>query len=163
MGKFFFIYCISIVLINIGFDKIPLIDLGFGMLSPMAVIVGGIFVLRDYVQRECGHYVLLAMAFGCVASYFLASPAVAFASLIAFGISELVDYLVYIHTKKPFYKRILMSSLVSVPIDSLLFLSLINSNTPATFVLMVASKLIAAIWIYYYVKRKDSQPAPATN
>ncbi len=163
MGKMFFLYCVSIVLVNIGFDKVPLIDLGFGFFSPMAVIVGLIFVLRDYAQRECGHKVLLAMAFGCGISFWFASPIVAVASVVSFAVSEFIDYAVYTFLKQPFSKRILTSSLIAVPIDSIIFLSMIGSNTPTTFILMVASKLLAAVGIYYYVKRKGSESSPEAS
>ena len=57
-----------------------------------------IFILRDFAQREIGHKVLGAMAVGAVLSYFMADPFVAFASVVAFMISELVDWVVYTFT-----------------------------------------------------------------
>ena len=99
--KFTLIYIISIVLINIGFVHVPMLPLfGTGeMYPPMALIVGLVFVLRDYVQKEIGHKVLGAMAIGGILSYFMASPFVAIASVTAFLVSEIIDWAYYTWSK----------------------------------------------------------------
>lgn len=144
-------YVATILILNLGFSYVPMIDMGFGLFSPMAIVAGAVFVLRDYAQREVGHYVLFGMAFGALLSFWLADPYVAYASVAAFTISELGDWLFYTITKKPFYKRVVISSLVSTPIDTFVFLYLIDGMTVGTFVLMVAAKLLAAavIWAKY--------------
>ena len=151
------LYVVLILLINLGFEYIPLIDLGFGLFSPLAVVAGAVFVARDYAQRSVGHGVLLAMTLGCALSFFMASPEIALASLSAFAISEFTDWLIFTTTNKPFYKRILISSVISTPIDSLVFLYLIDTLTIATFVLMVLSKLIVAIGMYLYESQKTME------
>jgi uncharacterized PurR-regulated membrane protein YhhQ (DUF165 family) len=148
--KFIAIYIIVIMLTNFGFAYVPLIDLGFGLFSPMAIVAGAVFVARDFAQRAAGHYVLAAMLVGCALSFFMADPYVAIASLLAFGTSELVDWLIYTLTKKPFHKRVLISSAVATPIDTLVFLSFIDILTPGTFVLMVIAKILTSVGIYYY-------------
>ena len=93
-------YITAIVIANIGFTYLPMIALPGGeMLAPMSFLVGFIFVLRDFSQREIGHRVLAAMAVGGLLSYFMADPFVAYASVVAFIISELVDWAVYTFTK----------------------------------------------------------------
>jgi hypothetical protein len=47
-------------------------------------LVGFVFVLRDFAQREVGHNIWWAMLAGCALSYCMASPFVAIASASAF-------------------------------------------------------------------------------
>lgn len=151
------LYVASVVILNLGFSYVPMIPTAIGMLSPMALLAGAVFVIRDFAQRKVGHWVLLAMVVATVLSYLLADPFVATASAAAFAAAEIADYLIYTLTKKPFHQRILLSSIVSTPIDTLVFLFGINAFTIGTFILMVASKLVAAliVWISYTVRKKD--------
>lgn len=145
------LYVATVIGVNIGFSYVPMINTPLGMVSPMAVIVGSVFVIRDYAQRQAGHLVLVAIIIATVASYLLADPFVAIASAAAFLTSELVDWLTYTITKKPFGQRVLMSSIISTPVDTAVFLFWIDGFTTGTFALMVVSKLIAAfiVWLYY--------------
>lgn len=155
-------YIASVVFVNLGFSFVPMIATPIGMLSPMAVIVGFVFVIRDYAQRRAGHWVLLAMIIATGLSYLLADPFVATASAIAFATSEIADYLLYTFTKKPFHQRVVYSSLISAPIDTAVFLLGINGFTIGTFVLMVLSKLIAA-GVIWWVYRSGAAAEPAVD
>lgn len=159
--KFMFAYIATIVLTNFGFAYIHPIDIGFGLFSPMALVAGAVFVVRDYAQRAVGHYVLFGMIAGCAISYVMADPFVAIASAASFAVSELVDWGTYTITKRPFYQRILISSLIATPIDTAVFLAFINILTPATFVLMVAAKLVTAFAMFYYGKLREQDLATA--
>lgn len=145
-------YVITILLLNFGFSYVPMIPTAFGLISPMAVVAGVVFVVRDFAQREAGHYVLVAMALAAVLTFLLADPFVALASVVAFGVSELTDWLLYTVTKKPFHKRVLISSLISTPVDTAVFLLLISGLTPGTFVLMVIAKMLAAAVIFFWYR-----------
>lgn len=153
--RFFLLYIAAIYFVNWGFSFVPPVDLGFGSFSPMAIVVGAIFVIRDYAQRSVGHWVLLAMVIGCIISYLMADPFVAIASAASFCISELVDWLNYTLLKKPFYERVLISSIIATPVDTAVFLFLIDLAEPLTFVMMVVCKLVAAFAIYFYGTRKN--------
>ena len=121
------LYIGLIVLVNWLFTVVPLIDMGGGeMWPPVALVVGLIFIARDFAQRLVGHWVLFAMLIAAIVSYFLANPFVAYASVAAFAISELADWLIYSFTKRPFAQRILFSSAVATPIDSIVFLGMIS-------------------------------------
>ena len=148
--RFFLLYIAAIYFVNWGFSYAPPVDLGFGLFSLMAIVVGAIFVIRDYAQRSVGHWVLLAMVIGCIISYLMADPFVAIASAASFCISELIDWLNYTLLKKPFYERVLISSIIATPIDTGIFLWLIDLAQPLTFVMMVICKLVAAFAIYFY-------------
>ena len=56
--KFTLAYIVSIALINIGFVYVPLIPIFDTMYPPMSIIVGLVFILRDYAQKEIGHKVI---------------------------------------------------------------------------------------------------------
>lgn len=145
-----------VVLVNVLFTIVPMIATPIGLLSPVAVIVGFVFVARDYAQRAAGHFVILGMILATGVSYLMANPFIAVASALAFASSEFFDWLFYTLTKKPFHQRILISSLVSTPVDTFVFLWWINDASIGTFLLMVASKLIAAVVIHqYYAARPD--------
>ena len=142
------LYVLTIVGLNLGFSYVPMIDLGFGLFSPMAIVAGAVFVVRDFAQRHAGHAVLGAMAVGALVSFAMADPFVAVASVAAFATSEIVDYLLYTFTNKPFHQRVLLSSALSTPVDTAVFLFLISGLTTGTFVLMIAAKMVAALLIW---------------
>lgn len=142
--KYSALYLGSIVLVNYLFMIVPSV----GMWQPVSLVVGGIFILRDYAQREIGHKVLFVMLIGGVLSYYLASPFVALASMSAFLISEVIDWVVYTTTKKPMKQRILISSLISTPVDSAVFLAMINHFDWISFSVMTLSKLLSAFIIW---------------
>lgn len=145
---FLTIYVATILGVNLGFSFVPMIETPLGLLSPMALVVGATFVLRDFAQRYAGHYVVLGMAIGAVLSFMLADPFVATASLAAFLVAEGADYLLYTFTKRPFRDRVLLSSAISTPLDTGVFLLGISGFTWGTFALMIASKMVAAVIIY---------------
>ena len=80
------IYIALIVLVNYAFTKVPLVALPGGtMWPPVSLLVGFVFVARDFAQRDIGHGVIGAMLIGVAISYFMAGPQVALASAAALG------------------------------------------------------------------------------
>lgn len=151
-------YVLSIVLVNWLFVTLPLIPLPFdaGLWPPASLVVGLIFVLRDYAQRAVGHWVIVAMLIAGALSYFLASPAVAFASVAAFLVSEFADWAIYTLTDRPFKDRVLLSSAISTPLDSGVFLALIGHFSIVGVLVMTISKMVAAIGVwFFYAKRQN--------
>tara|TARA_R100001594_G_scaffold98341_1_gene132756 strand:- start:119 stop:583 length:465 start_codon:yes stop_codon:yes gene_type:complete len=146
-------YIILIVLVNWGFTVVPLIPILGEMFPPMSLAVGLIFVLRDFAQREIGHKVIGVMLVGGLLSWFMADPFVAVASVTAFLISESADWGIYTWTKKPFAQRILISSIVSTPIDSAVFLAMIGHFSILAVVLMTISKMIGALIVWKIVHK----------
>jgi uncharacterized PurR-regulated membrane protein YhhQ (DUF165 family) len=120
-------------------------------------MTGSHFKYEDYAQKEIGHKVIIAMGIGAFLSYIMADPYVAIASLIAFAVSETIDWSIFTFTKKPLHKRILISSLISTPIDSALFLYIIGHFSILATTTMFVSKMIAALIIYYYLEKKDNE------
>ncbi len=158
--KFTALYIALIVTVNYAFSVIRLVELPDGTLwPPVALLVGFVFVVRDFAQREIGHKVLLAMLVGVAISYVMADPFVATASAAAFLISELADWAVYSFTKRPLSQRILFSSLLGAPIDSIVFLGIIGILTPVGAIAMTASKLAGAFIIWWMIRRREAAVA----
>lgn len=156
------LYIGTIVLVNFAFDKVPMLTMPGGELwSPVALVVGFVFVIRDYAQREIGHFVLPAMMVGGAVSWAMATPEVAIASVCAFLTGELVDWGVYTFTGRPFSQRILLSSALSTPLDSFIFLSMIGIFSVPSVVLMTASKMFGALVVFYLARRRELAPLRA--
>ncbi|MBE0532541.1 MAG: VUT family protein [Rhodospirillales bacterium] len=154
--KYTALYILLIVAVNYGFSVSPLVKLPDGtMWPPISLVVGFIFVARDFAQREIGHKVLLAMLAGATISYFMASPMIAVASAAAFLVSELVDWAIYSFTRRPLSQRILYSSALGAPVDSLVFLSGVGLLSTAGVVAMTASKMVGALIVWWLVRRRE--------
>lgn len=154
------LYIGLIVAVNYGFTVVPLVDLPGGeKWPPMSLVVGFIFVARDFAQREIGHRVIIAMLLAGALSYFMASPFVAFASLAAFLVSELADWAVYSFTGRSFSQRVLLSSAVGTPLDSAIFLALIGHLSITGVIAMTFSKMLGALVVWWMIRRKESDAA----
>ncbi|MEP6827186.1 MAG: VUT family protein [Aestuariivirga sp.] len=153
-------YIAFIVLVNELFTPEHLIEgvtqwstnTWMGTLYLANVIVGFVFVLRDYAQREIGHKVLLATALAGLPVWYFAGPELAIASLTAFALSEMTDWAIYTFTQRPLQNRILISALFSVPVDTLTFQHLAGYLTPAAFVTEVLSKAVGVAAVWYLLK-----------
>jgi len=152
--KFTIGYVVLIVLINYGFTVVPLVPVFGEMFPPLSLIVGLVFVARDFAQREIGHKVVGAMLVAGFLSWWMADPFVALASVTAFMISEFADWGVYSWTKKPFAQRILISSIVSTPLDSAVFLAMIGYFSVLNTVLMTVAKLIGAVVVWWMIQKR---------
>jgi uncharacterized PurR-regulated membrane protein YhhQ (DUF165 family) len=124
-------------------------------LPPSILLSGFVFVFRDFSQRDIGKGFFPALLLALALSY-LVSPAVAGASAIAFLISELVDYGVYSATGRSFSRRVLLSSLVSVPVDTLLFFSLIGLLDPADIMMGIAVKMVGAVVFWAILRQRET-------
>lgn len=154
------LYIFTVVLVNYSFDIVPLLSLPGGEVwSPVSLVVGFVFVIRDYAQRAVGHYVLAAMLAAGAASWFLASPETAVASLCAFMAGELLDWAVYTFTGKPFSQRVLLSSAVGTPFDSAIFLGMLGIFSIPGVLIMTASKMFGATIVFFLVRRREQARA----
>jgi uncharacterized PurR-regulated membrane protein YhhQ (DUF165 family) len=155
--RFTALYVILIVAVNYGFTVVPLVALPGGEVwPPISLLVGFIFVARDYAQREIGHRVIIAMLAAGVLSYVMASPFIAVASVAAFLISEFADWAVYSFTGRSFSRRVLLSSAVGTPLDSAVFLSLIDQFSVIGVVAMTASKMLGALLVWWMIRRRET-------
>jgi len=153
-------YIAAVVAINWLFVVVPMVPVLGTMFPPVMLIVGFVFVFRDFAQREIGHWVIIAMLVAGGISYFMADPYVAVASVSAFLISEAIDWVVYTFTRKPLSQRILYSSAVSVPVDTLVFLQLVGIFDWTGFTLVTIAKMVGAL-VFWMVLRNRPEPQPA--
>ena len=117
-------YLGSIILGNVLVLSLGLVTV-FGLTFPAgAVAIGLTFSARDFVQKRYGK-------FGCwtwmlVASVitFVFNQQLALASVCAFFIAEFSDWLIYTRLGGSFKKRLVLSNLISTPLDSLIFVLL---------------------------------------
>ena len=162
--RYTIVYIILIVAVNYGFTVVPLIDMPGGeKWPPLSLIVGFIFVARDFAQREIGHRVIFAMLLSAVLSYIMASPFVAVASLAAFLVSEFADWAVYSFTGRSFAQRILLSSALSTPLDSVVFLALIGHLSVTGVIAMTLSKMLGALMVWRLVRRQEGPVSERTG
>ncbi len=139
-------------------------------LHPMTLVTGMVFVVRDFVQREMGHRVLVLMSIAVAWSFFYAWPVIALASGIAFAISEGVDWLMFTFTKYRLSTRILLSSAVAAPVDTTVFLygadlakqmeyGLDPGNTLHVWnwVVFVIGKMVGAVIVSAIMRRREDQ------
>lgn len=114
---------------NVGTVCVPkgpcLVPVAPGLTAPSGVLLIGLaLVLRDLVQRRLGvPYALAAIGVGAVLSGFLAPLSLIVASTAAFLFSEIVDFAVFTPLqKRGLVKAVLISSIVGLVADSLIFL-----------------------------------------
>jgi uncharacterized PurR-regulated membrane protein YhhQ (DUF165 family) len=150
-------YVAAIVLVNWLFEVLPIVETPLGAWPPASLVVGFVLILRDIAQREVGHYVLIAMLAAGVVTYVMVDPFIAFASVAAFLVSETADWLVYTLTKRPLRDRILVSSAISSPLDSVVFLGLIGFLSPASFILQSLSKFAGAVVTWAVLRHRASR------
>jgi uncharacterized PurR-regulated membrane protein YhhQ (DUF165 family) len=144
-------YVAAVVLANYAFSVLPI----WHGVPAATFIVGFVFVIRDFAQRARGHEILAWMALAAALSFWLADPRVALASVCAFAVSELSDWGLYTVTKRPMAERVLLSSAISTPLDSAVFLALLpfpGAFTWQAVAMMTAVKmgaaLLVALWLW---------------
>ncbi|MBY0421766.1 MAG: VUT family protein, partial [Parvularculaceae bacterium] len=160
---------------------IPLVNWLFGVtpswqitpsfaFNPLSLMVGFIFIARDYAQRAVGHYIFFAMLLALGLTFQLSGPALALASGAAFLVSELADWAVYTFLRRPFSERVLISTLVAAPVDTLAFLygatfshagdeALSWSNT----VSWILGKSLAAVIVFAMIRARENKAAAAAS
>ena len=164
--KWTLIYVGLIPTINTLFLYVPTLPLpDGGHFTPLSILVGLVLVFRDFCQREVGHYVFIPLILGAFLSYVMAGSEIALASGLAFFISECIDWAVYSFTKKPLSQRVMLSSIIAAPIDTVVFMvgaSLVIEDFMhiSTLVVMIASKLAGAYVVYRLLKRREEKLPP---
>lgn len=163
--KWTLVYIALIPTINTLFLFVPTLPLpDGGHFTPLSILVGLVLVFRDFCQREIGHWVFIPLIIATGITFGMAGPQIAIASCGAFFISECVDWAVYSFTKKPLSARVMLSSIIAAPIDTMVFMlgaSLVIEDFlhASTFVMMIASKLGGAYVVYRLLKKKEKREA----
>ena len=137
-------------------------------LHPMTIVTGMVFVVRDFVQREMHHRVLVVMALAVGWSFYYAWPVIALASGVAFAISEGVDWLLFTFSKYRLSTRILLSSALAAPVDTTVFLYGAdlakqielgldpgNSLHMWNWIVFVIGKMVGAVFVSAVIRRRE--------
>lgn len=188
-----YVYVALIPFLNWSFGKnVPQADLTellsgvFGsagpiLFNPLTIATGIVFVVRDFVQREMGHKVLILMALAIGWSFYYSLPGIALASAAAFAVSETVDWALFTFTRYRLSTRILLSSALATPIDTTVFLwgadissrleaeaagaTFVPLFTTPNWIFFVIGKMIGAIVVSAMIrareKRGEVDPAAA--
>ncbi len=180
-----FVYVALIPFLNWSFGKSAGIEIDltatFGgilgaatpiIFNPLTVVTGMVFVVRDFVQREMGHRVLILMALAIAWSFYYSWAVIALASAIAFAISESADWLIFTFTKYRLSTRILLSSALAAPIDTTVFLygadlarQMQLGDPPGTmfnlanWIFFIIGKMIGAVVVSYLIRRREDRGA----
>jgi uncharacterized PurR-regulated membrane protein YhhQ (DUF165 family) len=140
------LYVLSVVLANFLFSAIEPVYLFGALVPPASLIAGAVFVTRDFAHRSHPRAIWPSMLIAGLLSALLADPRIALASFAAFAVSELVDALIFVRADGSFRRRVVLSSLVAVPLDTVLFLTLAlgtSIDLVPSVLLVCASKLVA--------------------
>jgi len=149
------IYIASIVLANVCTVYFGLVPIGFGLMVTAGTFAAGFaLIARDAVQVSSGKIVVLvAIIAGAAISAVTSNPAIAVASGIAFLVSELVDFAVFTPLRaKNLALAVVASSVISAPVDTVLFLHLAGFGLSwqavlGQFIIKTALALLAAVII----------------
>jgi hypothetical protein len=133
----FVAYIASIVAANALTNAFGLVTIVGLTVTAGTFVAGTALILRDAVQESSSKvFVFVAITAGAVLSAATSTPALAIASALAFAASELVDLAVYTPlSRKNVPIAVLASSVVSAPVDTILFLHLAGFGVTTNAVL----------------------------
>lgn len=133
-----------------------------GLMAPSGVTMIGIaLVLRDLVQRRLGLGVAVgAIVVGAALSALVAPPALVIASAAAFLLSEAADLAVYTPlARRRLILAVLVSSLVGLVVDSILFLWLAFGSLD-----FLAGQIVGKAWmvllsipLVHWLRKRDER------
>lgn len=118
-------YVASIAAANWATNRYGFIPMGFGLDATAGTLfAGAALLLRDFVHDLGGARLVIALIFlGAGLSWWLSTPALALASGVAFGISELADMAVYTPLRRRRRRSaVVASNIVGAVVDTLAFL-----------------------------------------
>ena len=168
---FFLLFCLTIpvanwMIYNVGTVCTPngpcIIPVAPGLMAPSGVLMVGIaLVLRDLVQRRLGlGAAVAAILIGAGISGLVAPLSLVAASATAYLVSEFADLAVYTPLQeRRFVSAVIVSSLVGLVVDSIVFLWLAFGSLD-----FLAGQVVGKAWmvllslpLILYLRRRDGQ------
>lgn len=148
-------YVVSIVAANWMTATFGLVPIGLGLVVTAGTFAAGFALInRDGVQVTSGKaWALGAIVAGSALSAVTSSPAIALASGLAFLVSELLDFAVFTPLRgRSLPTAVVASSVISAPVDTVLFLHLAGFGVTwqavlGQFIVKSLIALLAAAWI----------------
>ena len=145
-------YLAAIVTANVLTEHFGLVPVGFGLVTTAGTYAAAWVILsRNFAQDAIGRLSVIGlMLIGAALSWWLASPALALASLVAFALSESADMVIYTPLRKRGRSRaVALASTVGAVVDTFVFLSIagfpIAQAAPGQLVVKVGMALLAAL------------------
>lgn len=128
--------------------------------NPVTIVTGLILVVRDFAQRQIGHRIFFAMLVALVLTVWGAGLMLAIASGTAFFVSELIDWGLFTFTKASLPRRVLISTAVAAPVDTLVFLSLasyvrIDSFSVPNMIMSIVGKLLGLAVVLLLMRLRE--------
>jgi hypothetical protein len=77
-------------------------------------------------------------------------------------VSEVADWIVFTVTQRPLSQRILISSAVSVPIDTALFFWAVGLSNWRSLLLGIVAKMLSAVLFWAYLRWRERHTAVVT-
>ena len=138
-----------------------LVPIGFGLaVTAGTFAAGAALIVRDGLQLRVGRtWMLAAIAAGALISAVTSTPAIAVASGVAFMVSELVDWGVFTPLRpRSLPGAVVVSSIVSAPVDTVLFLHIAGFGVTwqavlGQFIVKTGLALIVAAVLAYRERR----------
>lgn len=150
-------YVAGIVAANVLTEHLGLIPAGFGLVATAGTYAAAwVLIARNLGQDILGRRGIIAlMALGAALSWWLASPALAIASAVAFGLSEAADMGIYTPLRRHGRaKAVAIASSVGAVIDTIAFLAIagfpIWAALPGQLLIKVGMALLAALTIWSF-------------
>lgn len=157
-------YIVLVVVVNLMVYYLPGIPLFGHSVTSADAIVGTIYLVRDFAQREIRHYIFFAMLLGAFISYLLSDASVALASVSGFLVGELIDWAIFTYSKKPLSERLIWSALISTPFDTIVFLYVASMLNPVSAILMIIGKWLGVFILWAVWRNKNAkQPQLITS
>jgi len=147
-------------------DGVCLVPVGFGLMAPSGILTAALaLIFRDLVQFHLGRWWALSAIFvGGAMSWLVAPPNIVVASVTAFMVSELIDFLIYSRLQKRFLVAVFVSSAVGIVIDSTVFLMIAFGNLQYLVAESVGKlwMVIAATAVLALLRRRRNSDEPPT-
>ena len=157
------LYILMIPFVNWSFTWAPAWKLvGDFVFNPVTIVTGLILVVRDFAQRQIGHYIFFAMLVALGLTVWGAGLMLAIASGSAFFLSETIDWALFTFTRASLVRRVLISTAIAAPVDSIAFLSIaqyvrIDSFSVANVVMSIVGKLLGLLVVLAMMKLRERQ------
>jgi queuosine precursor transporter len=144
------VLCGAVALANWLTSTYGFVPVGFGLVATAGTYAAGLaLVARDAVQETGGKkLVALAILLGALLSLWVAAPAIAVASGVAFAVSEVADSAVYTPLRQRRWRSaVIASSAVGAVVDTILFLWIAFGWGALTGQALAGQLLVKVVWV----------------
>ena len=150
-------YLLSILAANVVVNAFGIVTI-LGITFPAgAPLIGATFTARDYVQRRYGKVRCWWWMLAASAITVLFNPSLALASCAAFLVAEGLDWAVYTFAPGSFTRRVLLSNLIGLPLDSVVFVALAFGWVWPAIIGQTVVKLVCGVLVLAFNTPKLSE------